>query len=94
MSQPGWHIPFPQPSAGDRVFLSHAKANPDRPERSSSSGTLRWAQLGILPRTTATVGSSLGPQKRFDQFPLGIAQFPSPLYVLLCRLSYTHKIAK
>jgi hypothetical protein len=30
-----------------------------------------------LPRPTPTVGTSQGAQNRFDQPPLGIAEFPS-----------------
>ena len=37
----------------------------------------------VLPRTTATVRTALGPQERFDQFPLGIAEFPSSSHALL-----------
>src|SRR5271168_4982522 len=37
----------------------------------------------VLPRATATVRAALGPQERFDQFPLGIAEFPSSSHALL-----------
>jgi hypothetical protein len=37
----------------------------------------------VLPRTTTTVGTPLGTQDWFDQFPLGIAEFPSSSHALL-----------
>ena len=38
---------------------------------------------GVLPRTTSTIGASLRSQDRFDQLPLGIAEFPSSSHALL-----------
>src|SRR3984893_7853386 len=37
----------------------------------------------IRPRTTSTVRASLRSQDRFDQLPLGIAEFPSSSHALL-----------
>jgi hypothetical protein len=37
----------------------------------------------VLPRTTSTVGAPLRSQDRFDQLPLGIAEFPSSSHALL-----------
>ena len=34
-------------------------------------------RLRVLPRTTSTIGASLRSQDRFNQLPLGIAEFPS-----------------
>jgi hypothetical protein len=37
----------------------------------------------VAPRPTATVGTPLGSQNRFDELPLGITEFPSASHSLL-----------
>jgi hypothetical protein len=37
----------------------------------------------VLPWTTASIKTPLGPQSRLDQLPLGIAQFPSSSLAVL-----------
>ncbi len=63
-----------------RIFLGEFA--PLRPRAQDPQDSVEHGSR-VLPRTTATVGAPSGPQNRFDQFPLGIAEFPSSSHALL-----------
>src|SRR5215469_18941065 len=63
-----------------RVFLGQFP--PLRPGAQHPQNPIEHC-LRVLPWATASIGTPLGPQNRFNQHPLGIAEFPSSSHALL-----------
>ena len=63
-----------------RIFLGQFA--PLRPRTQDPQDSVEYRPR-VLPGATATVGPSFRSQDWFDEFPLGIADFPSSAHALL-----------